>query len=66
MAEVQSEAAAPTWLTRYTAVGDGTRLAPGSQLAGVRLYPRLAVPPLGQVPVGTELTNADDILRWVS
>lgn len=66
MAEVQSEAGLTTRLNRYTAVGDGARLAPGSRLEGVRVYPRLAVPPLDHVPFGTELTSSNDVLRWVS
>ncbi|MFI9153598.1 sugar phosphate nucleotidyltransferase [Streptomyces sp. NPDC053367] len=65
MAEVCSERARPIRLERYSAIGDGAVLWPGSRLCGVIVYPRLRVPALTGLPARTELRSAEDILRWV-
>jgi NDP-sugar pyrophosphorylase family protein len=65
MAEVCSEHTRPIRLERYSAIGDGAVLWPGSRLCGVSVYPRLRVPALTGVPARTELRSAEDILRWV-
>ncbi len=66
MVEVQSERRSPARLDHYSAIGDGAHLWPGNRFSGIGVYPRLTVPQLGNLPAGTQLTNSDDILRWVS
>ncbi|GAA3794741.1 sugar phosphate nucleotidyltransferase [Streptomyces phyllanthi] len=65
MAEVHSERARPARLERWSAIGDGAVLRPGSRFCGVTVYPRLKVPALTGLPARTELRNAEDILRWL-
>ncbi|MGA5422592.1 sugar phosphate nucleotidyltransferase [Streptomyces lavendulocolor] len=65
MAEVCSERTRPARLERYSAIGDGAMLWPGSRFCGVTIYPRLRVPAMTGVPAETELRSADDILNWV-
>jgi NDP-sugar pyrophosphorylase family protein len=65
MAEVCSERTRPARLERFSAIGDGAMLWPGSRFCGVSVYPRLRVPAMTGVPAETELKSADDILDWV-
>ncbi|MFC4955239.1 sugar phosphate nucleotidyltransferase [Streptomyces mauvecolor] len=65
MVEAGSDRARPLRLEGFSAVGDGAVLWPGSRFYGVTVYPRLRVPALTGVPSETELTSAEDILRWV-
>lgn len=65
MAEAGSERGRPLRLEGFSALGDGAVLRPGSRFYGVTVYPRLRVPALTGVPSETELTSADDILRWM-
>ncbi|MFC1401783.1 MULTISPECIES: sugar phosphate nucleotidyltransferase [Streptacidiphilus] len=65
MVEIQSERRRPVRLQDFSAVGDGAHLWPGTQLSGVRIYPRLRVPAISNLPAGTHITSSDDILRWV-
>ncbi|MFJ8083597.1 sugar phosphate nucleotidyltransferase [Streptomyces sp. NPDC096205] len=66
MAEIRSQRLSPARLTRFTAIGDGAQLWPGSRLDGIGVYPRLQVPPLSGLPRGTQLTSSDDVLHWAS
>lgn len=64
MAQVQSARSGPALLERYSAIGDGANLWPGTRLSGIGVYPRLDVPPLVGLPSGTQLTSSADIRRW--
>ncbi|MFR9795699.1 sugar phosphate nucleotidyltransferase [Streptomyces sp. MS06] len=66
MTEIRSRRAAPVLLERYSAVGDGAQLSPGSALSGVQVYPRLEIPRLPEIPRGTRFTSPDDVLRWAA
>ncbi|GGR95443.1 MULTISPECIES: sugar phosphate nucleotidyltransferase [Streptomyces] len=65
MVQVRSSRRKPVRLDDYSAIGDGAHLWAGTRLSGISVYPRLEVPALSGLPLGTTLTSASDILRWV-
>jgi NDP-sugar pyrophosphorylase family protein len=66
MSEIRSEAANPTVLDDYVALGDEVVVYPGVKLAGdVSVYPRLKIPVGLNVPRGTEITGPADVLKYL-
>jgi NDP-sugar pyrophosphorylase family protein len=66
MSEVRSEPGNPTLLEDYVGLGDEVTVHAGVRLAGdVSVYPRLKVPAGIRVPPGTEITDAEDVLRYL-
>jgi NDP-sugar pyrophosphorylase family protein len=66
MTEVRSHQATPTVVEDYVALGDEVLVYAGVHLAGdISVYPRLKVPNGIRVPRETELTDADDVLRYL-
>jgi NDP-sugar pyrophosphorylase family protein len=66
MSEVRSEHGTPTVIEDYVALGDEVIVYAGVHLAGdISVYPRLKVPSGIQVPPGSELTGAADVLRYL-
>jgi NDP-sugar pyrophosphorylase family protein len=57
MAVLESAAGQATVLTGYTAIGDEARVAAGSRLHGVRVYPRVRVQPGMPMSAGKVLTQ---------
>ena len=66
MSEVRSEPGRPTVLEDYVALGDECVVYPGVQLSGdISVYPRLKLPAGIHVPRGTDITGADEVLRYL-
>jgi NDP-sugar pyrophosphorylase family protein len=63
MSEVRSERNRATVLEDFVALGDEVVVAAGVRLAGgVSVYPRLKIPAGIDVPPGTELAGAQDVI----
>jgi NDP-sugar pyrophosphorylase family protein len=66
MAEIDSTEECPTFLEEYVAVGDEALVQPGARLRDrISIYPRLKIPATAAIPPGTEIRDADDVLRWL-
>jgi NDP-sugar pyrophosphorylase family protein len=66
MSEVRSEPGNPTTLDDYVGLGDEVIVHAGVRLAGdISVFPRLKVPAGIRVPLGTEITTAEDVLRYL-
>jgi NDP-sugar pyrophosphorylase family protein len=66
MAEIGSTQECPTLLEEYVAVGDEALVQPGALLRDrISIYPRLKIPATAVIPAGTEIRDADDVLRWL-
>jgi NDP-sugar pyrophosphorylase family protein len=66
MAEIRSATATPTVVEDFVGLGDEVVLQPGAQLAGnVNLYPRVRIPASAHIPPGTEITSAEDVMRFL-
>jgi NDP-sugar pyrophosphorylase family protein len=66
MTEVRSEHARPTVIEDNVALGDEVMVYAGVRLRGnIAVYPRLKIPNGIRVPSGTEITSADDVLRYL-
>ncbi len=66
MTEIRSHQATPTVIEDSVALGDEVLVYAGVHLAGdIAVYPRLKIPNGIRVPTGTDLTDADDVLRYL-
>ncbi|MEA2533555.1 MAG: mannose-phosphate guanylyltransferase / phosphomannomutase [Actinomycetota bacterium] len=66
MAEIGSTEECPTVLEEYVAVGDEALVQPGARLRDrISIYPRLKIPATAAIPPGTEIRDANDVLRWL-
>ncbi|HYR61235.1 MAG TPA: sugar phosphate nucleotidyltransferase [Actinomycetota bacterium] len=64
MVEIESTEQHPTTLEDYVAIGDEAVLKPGTHLAGrIGIYPRLKIPAGALIPPGSEIRDAEDVLR---
>jgi NDP-sugar pyrophosphorylase family protein len=66
MAEIRSTVDRPTVLEQYVAIGDEAVVKPGAHLRDrISVYPRLKIPAPSMIPPGTELRDANDVLRYL-
>ena len=66
MSEIRSEHSSPTVIEDHVALGDEVIVYAGVRLRGdIAVYPRLKLPNGIRVPPGSELTAADDVLRYL-
>ena len=66
MTEIGSTQACPTVLEEYVAIGDEATVLPGAQLRDrISIHPRLKIPATATIPPGTEIRDAEDVLRWL-
>jgi len=66
MAEIRSQPDRPTSVEHFVAVGDEVILQPGVELSdNVSLYPRVRVPSGAQIPPGTEIRSAEDVMKYL-
>ena len=66
MSEIRSNRRNPTAIERYVALGDEVIVYEGTRLADhVSVYPRLKIPAGLRVPPGVEITDADDVLKYL-
>ena len=66
MTEIGSTEENPTVLDGYVAIGDEATVLPGAHLRErISIHPRLKIPATAIIPPGTEIRDADDVLRWL-
>ena len=66
MAEIRSQPDRTTTLDHFVAVGDEVVLQPGVELTdNVSLYPRVRVPSGAQIPPGSEIRSAEDVMKFL-
>ncbi len=66
MSEIRSDPTKPTVIEGDVALGDEVIVYAGVHLSGeIAVYPRLKIPAGINVPPGAELTDADDVLRYL-
>ncbi|MFF5212106.1 sugar phosphate nucleotidyltransferase [Streptosporangium sp. NPDC000396] len=65
MSDLRSTRSQPVIARNFTALGDEVRVMPGVLLDGVKVYPRITVPSEVRLPIGTELSSAEDALSWI-
>jgi len=66
MTEIRSEHSSPTVIEDHVALGDEVTVYAGVRLRGdIAVYPRLKIPNGIRVPPRSELTAADDVLRYL-
>jgi NDP-sugar pyrophosphorylase family protein len=66
MSEIRSEPSNPTMIQNDVALGDEVVVYAGVRLSGdIAVYPRLKIPTGISVPAGTDLTDPDDVLRYL-
>ena len=66
MAEIRSLPERRTTVDHFCAVGDEVVLQPGVELSdNVSLYPRVRVPSGAQIPPGSEIRSAEDVMKFL-
>ncbi|MGH2784747.1 MAG: sugar phosphate nucleotidyltransferase, partial [Actinomycetota bacterium] len=66
MAEIRSLPERRTTVDHFCAVGDEVVLQPGVELSdNVSLYPRVRVPSGAQIPPGSEIRSAEDVMKYL-
>ena len=66
MTEIGSTEEHPTVLEEYVAIGDEATVLPGAHLRDrISIHPRLKIPATAVIPPGTEIRDAEDVLRWL-
>ncbi len=66
MSEVRSSRRNPTTIERFVALGDEVTVYEGLRLADhVSVYPRLKIPTGVRAPAGVEITDAEDVLKYL-
>ena len=66
MTEIGSTEECPTVLEEYVAIGDEATVLPGAHLRDrISIHPRLKIPAIAVIPPGTEIRDAEDVLRWL-
>ena len=66
MSEVRSTRRNPTTIERFVALGDEVTIYEGARLSDhVSVYPRLKIPAILKVPPHVEVTDADDVLKYL-
>jgi NDP-sugar pyrophosphorylase family protein len=66
MTEIGSTEEHPTVLEEYVAIGDEATVLPGAHLRDrISVHPRLKIPAIAVIPPGTEIRDAEDVLRWL-
>src|SRR2546425_2708352 len=66
MTEIGSTEECPTVLEEYVAIGDEVTVLPGAHLRNrISIHPRLKIPATAVIPPGTEIRDAEDVLRWL-
>jgi NDP-sugar pyrophosphorylase family protein len=66
MTEIGSTEEHATVLEEYVAIGDEATVLPGAHLRDrISIHPRLKIPAIAVIPPGTEIRDAEDVLRWL-
>jgi NDP-sugar pyrophosphorylase family protein len=66
MVEIGSTWEHQSVLEEYVAVGDEAVVQPGAHLRDrISIHPRLKIPAPVAIPPGTEVRDAEDVLRWL-
>ena len=66
MTEIGSTQECPTVLEEYVAIGDEATVLPGAHLRDrISVHPRVKIPAIAVIPPGTEIRDAEDVLRWL-
>jgi NDP-sugar pyrophosphorylase family protein len=66
MSEVRSSRKNPTAIERFVALGDEVLVYEGLRLADhVSVYPRLKIPSGVHAPAGVDITDAEDVLKYL-